>query len=204
MILTAEEIGDVLSGKMTEKRFHIEEPPEWGKDDIVRLKRKGSRGYTSHYVKITDWDIVTVHGEDGMREEYALWFQRCAGPHESRLLTYAGRPKGSEKGYTHLPGYAMKGEPEALSEEEQSDISRAQREKWYYHQLKRCAENKVIRSEWPFEVRIERAIAAAKANNVDIRSNVRTAKKLRSLGKPQSVIEQHMRILERRAYREPK
>lgn len=203
MICTSAEIGDILSGKLSEKRFPIDQPPVWGDGDIVRLQRKNESDRrpkgTSVYVKVTAWDVVdTQNGE-----EYALWFHPSPAPHTTRGLTYSARPKGSEKGYTNVPGYMMKGEPEALTEVEQEELTKFRQSKYYHYRVKLAREAKEARKSLPIQERIEKAIAAARENNVDVRSNVRTVRRLVNRGKPIGVILQNLVVLERRAYREP-
>jgi hypothetical protein len=204
LVFTSQEIGEILAGKKTEVRLPIDEPPIWEKDDIVPIYRQNEGkpvSKTKAFIKVVGFDVVTDF-EEG--EQWVLWFQSSPSPHSPRLLTYAARPKSSEKGYTHLPGYAMKGEPEALSEAEQAVRSKERREKYGYFLAQLTKERKAYLRTLDFETRIQLATEAAKANNIDIRSNRKTVKKLIASGRPESVIVQNIMIMERRAHRWPK
>lgn len=201
MILTTSQIGEVVSGKLNEVRYPINEPPIWGDGDIVQIKN-GDRNHrgTGVFVQITAWDIVTT--PDG--EEYALWFRKSNSPHETRGLTYSARPKGSEKGYTKIGGHMMRGEGEALTEAEQEERSRQGREDHFHHRLRSAKELKERLKNLEPQKRVELAIEAAKKNNVDVRSNRRMVQRLIDKAAHPAAILQHLQILERRAYKWPK
>jgi hypothetical protein len=201
VILSTQQIADVINGKLNEVRYPIDEPPIWGDGDIVQIKNgdRRRRG-TGRYVEITAWDIVTT--PEG--EEYALWFRPCNSPHETRGLTHAGRPKGSEKGYTKVGAHMMKGEGEALTESEQQERSKQGREDFFHHRLRTAKEEKEYLKTLSPQERVDLAVKAAEKNNVDVRSNRRSVQRFIDNKAHLSAVLQHLQVLERRAYKWPK
>ena len=200
MILSTQQIGDVCAGKLNEARFPIDYPPEWERGSIVQLRNgdRRRRG-TGIYVEVLGFQVATQNGE----EEWVLYFQPSSAPHETRSLTYTARPKGSEKGYTKISAYAMRGEGEALTEAEQQARSQEGRSAHSYHKLRECREHKERLRQLPIADRIDLAVKAARRNRVDVRSNRRIINKLIRDGKPTGAILQHLVVLERRAYKWP-
>jgi len=208
VVLTSAQIGDVLSGRLSEVRFPIDQPPAWAVGEVVRLLRHNEEDprprRSSVYVRVTDWYAAPAASGEG--EEWVVEFRPATAPHETRLLTPAARPKGSEHGYTNLPGLAMGGSTdpgEAVDDATLEQFRRDAEERFRRHRVRLARARAHERSKWPLDVRMRKAAAAAKQNGIDVRSELRDLRRMRSRGRPEGVLAEQMARIERMAYREP-
>ena len=122
MILTKPQIADLHRGKLTELRYPIDEPPPEEVNGVYAVFT--SRGKEpSAWVRIMGFEVWT--DPDDQHEEWLLRFAKVPAPDVPRLLMYNGRRPGrTELGYTDIPAYAMRDEPEAVDEKTQKKITK--------------------------------------------------------------------------------
>lgn len=122
--------------------------------------------------------------------------------HTPRLLMPAGRPKGSELGYTDKPYLSMVDEPEAIDlrllDKGWAETAGRRHGK---ARLERLDAARQARELLDRETRLANARQAAHANFVSLRDEFRVLRHMQKNGKPAAVVTQVTRI-EQIAYRE--
>ncbi len=208
MVFTSSEIGDVLAGRLSEVRFPIDQPPAWAVGETVRLLRRNPderrAKRSSVYVKVVAWYAAPC--EEGPGEEWVVKFRPATTPQEVRLLTPAGRPKGSEIGYTNRLGVAMRGtaDPgEAVDDETLERFRKEALDRFQRHRIRLARARRHERQKWPLDDRIREATAEAKRTGIDIRKDLRDLRRMRARGRSEGALAEQMAHIERLAYREP-
>ncbi len=198
MIVSTIQIRAVLHRKAREFRWHQEDPnlPDTeGHGDIVPVRTARGKQPVL-WVRIVDSDY------DETALEYVYQVERVNAPDTPRLLTPAGRPKGSELGYTDKPYLSMTDEPEAVDQATQDRLTQAAIGRHAKRRREQSLAARRDRELLDIATRIQNAREAARHNHIDIRDDLRVVHRLQTAGRSETAIRTTLERAERRAYRD--
>lgn len=156
-MLTKAHIALVRAGKATDLRFPPETEIDWE---------------PGHRVRISDalWFMVLSWKFDQTTDELVYRVRKCAMPDTPRLLMPAGRrPTRTELGYTDFEGFAMHGEPEAVDEATQEQITRDGWAGFNARERHRALDRRLL----ALEERLKLAWGDAQRLRIDVSSDLR-------------------------------
>jgi hypothetical protein len=208
MILSADQIRAVKTPRNKTIRYGYEDPnlPDLGPGETVPVDTRN--GNTLFWVKIECNGSCQGRCEglgsyaDDTAQEIVYEYRRTLPLDSPRLLTPAGRPKGSELGYTDKPYLSMIDEPEAVDQDTQDRLTLEA----IGRDAKRRREQSIAarreRELLPILERIELVKAAAAQNHISVHAEVKALAHMRKRGRSEGLIQAELERVERIAYRD--
>jgi hypothetical protein len=199
MIISPTLASAVMHHKQRELRFPYTAPdphePCDGTGELVPLRTQPGR-------EPACWITILDSWPDDATSEYVYTIARVPTPDTPRLLTPAGRPRGSELGYTDKPYLSMIDEPEAVDPDTQEALTLAA----IGRDAKRRREHSIAaqreRALLTILERIALARTAAANNGISVHSELKAVTRMHQRGRSEGLISAELERVERIAYRD--